>query len=463
MRIIQPANQTTLSKVERFFWDYNENLQYKIAKYVVEAESEDGKRLLYNVLTRELIEAEPDEDIFNQFFLMHLYIVPVNFREEMISMLVREIYESQRTSVFTPKAYTILTTTACNARCFYCYEKDEPKHPMTEKTAMDVADFIAKNYEKYGGIDKGDGVYVVMSWFGGEPLFRKKCIDIICNSLAEKGVPYGSTMISNGYLFDEKTIETAKNLWHLKNVQITIDGTKDVYNKTKAYIYKDDNPFETVLNNISRLSENGVAVSIRINVGMFNIEDVELLINELVERFQENKMVSVYLHNLFDAFNSDMRGAKENEIVFTKIAEFERRLNDIGMCGLGKGLNNSNDGHHCMADSENHLCILTDGRITMCEHFINSGEISTIYDFPNKIDYDMVAKYKEIREPLPQCYDCPMLSDCSYLKICADNEDTCTEARKQYILSRLDKKIKLKYKEVTEKAERLKTKESGAF
>jgi sulfatase maturation enzyme AslB (radical SAM superfamily) len=40
-------------------------------------------------------------------------------------------------------------------------------------------------------------------------------------------------MISNGILFNEKNIVKARELWHLKNVQITLDGTESSYEQIK--------------------------------------------------------------------------------------------------------------------------------------------------------------------------------------------------------------------------------------
>ena len=149
------------------------------------------------------------------------------------------------------------------------------------KKLIGRAEFIAKKLQP-GKREQLEAPFRMShSWFGGAPLFRKKCINIICERLKESGIPYRSSMISNGYLFDEKTVNEAKNLWKLKNVQITIDGTKDIYNKTKSFVYKNGNPFETVMGNIKRLSENGISVTIRINVGKFNAEDAEKLICEI--------------------------------------------------------------------------------------------------------------------------------------------------------------------------------------
>ena len=74
------------------------------------------------------------------------------------------------------------------------------------------------------------GQQVKLSWFGGEPLVNHKVIDQICNGLRNDGIPYESRMISNAYLFDDTIVAKAADLWNLKNIQITLDGTEVVYN-----------------------------------------------------------------------------------------------------------------------------------------------------------------------------------------------------------------------------------------
>ena len=115
--------------------------------------------------------------------------------------------------------YTIFTTTDCNARCFYCYEMGRSRIPMSDETAYKAATYIAAHC---------GGEKVHLHWFGGEPLFNKQVIDIICTDLTEKGIIYDSMMISNGYLFDKDTVEQAVSHWKLKSVQITLDGTEEI-------------------------------------------------------------------------------------------------------------------------------------------------------------------------------------------------------------------------------------------
>ena len=131
--------------------------------------------------------------------------------------------------------------------------------------------------------------------------FNKQVIDIICTDLTEKGIVYESMMISNGYLFDGATVEQAVSHWKLKSVQITLDGTEEIYNRSKAFIYKDGkSPYQVVLANIQRLLDAGVAVLIRLNMDEHNADNLMELADELHEQFGENKKLTVYSHVLYE-------------------------------------------------------------------------------------------------------------------------------------------------------------------
>lgn len=78
---------------------------------------------------------------------------------------------------FTQKTatYRILTTTCCNARCFYCYEDGIQPITMTIDIANRVADFIINKSR--------DKKRIALNWFGGEPLLNPDIITIITQKI----------------------------------------------------------------------------------------------------------------------------------------------------------------------------------------------------------------------------------------------------------------------------------------
>ena len=114
--------------------------------------------------------------------------------------------------------FTVFTTTGCNARCPYCYEHGIDAISMNNKVAIDTA--------KYINISRMPNTKIHLKWFGGEPLLNGDAINTICEYLINANVDFFSSITSNGYLFDKYTNEEIIEKWHLKRVQITLDGTK---------------------------------------------------------------------------------------------------------------------------------------------------------------------------------------------------------------------------------------------
>lgn len=216
--------------------------------HYVLAQPVDGGVLVFHTLTRALLLLTPEEyaapdtlpDLRDGWFR-----VPQEMNDQKYADQVRFLRQTMHKKPKHITNYVIFTTTDCNARCFYCYELGRSRIPMSAETAHKAADYIAAHC---------GGEKVSIQWFGGEPLFNKAVIDIICSDLAAKGVEYHSTMISNGYLFDDATVKQAVELWKLKRIQITLDGTEDMYNRSKAFIYKDGpSPYQVVLANLKKI------------------------------------------------------------------------------------------------------------------------------------------------------------------------------------------------------------------
>ncbi|MCQ2234492.1 MAG: 4Fe-4S cluster-binding domain-containing protein [Paludibacteraceae bacterium] len=213
----------------------------RLNKFVIRA-GKQNRNILYNTATGAIVVINGEEDLNNsldQLKRMFFY-VPEDFDEiSWVNDLRKTKIAKEKNNIIT--GYTIFSTSDCNARCFYCFEKGAQRNDMSPKTALDVANFITK---------KCNGNKVVLRWFGGEPLLNTKAMDIICETLKNNSIEFTSTMISNGSLFNNSNVTKAKNLWNLKGVQITLDGTKNVYQKAKSYVNSDGKEYDKVIENI---------------------------------------------------------------------------------------------------------------------------------------------------------------------------------------------------------------------
>ena len=383
----------------------------RLLRYCIDLPVEDGI-LLFNLLTREMVLLTEDEwqhRFENEYLQKHWFVVPEGCNDKEYADLVRWVLTNKQKKNGPITGYTIFPTTDCNARCFYCFELGRSRIPMTAETARKVVNYIA---------DHCGGEKVKISWFGGEPLFNKAAIDIICAGLREKNIEFRSTAISNGYLFDKETAETAVADWNLKRVQITLDGTEAVYNRVKAYIYKQGSPYKTVMENIGYLLDSGVSVSIRLNMDMHNAENLLELVDDLASRFGGRKGISVYAHHLFDGDKpmADIHSYAEWEIRDEAMCRLNKRIEDSGLASR-RGLSKTPKSSFCMADSGKSVTILPGGEIGLCEHFSESEFIGHIDR--EGFDQTVVNSWKERIPEIPECAECFYYPDCLQLKKCA--------------------------------------------
>lgn len=304
-------------------------------------------------------------------------------------------------------SFTILPTSRCNAQCFYCYENNMPQKDMSYQTAEDVAGFIARH--------RGTGE-AALHWFGGEPTVAHHIISLICTRLAQNGIPYNSSIISNGLLLDGQMTVTAKTLWNLKRIQITIDGTESIYNSTKNYKGRNENPFQTVLSNIDRLIENAIHVSVRINLGLHNLEDISALIGQLSQRYAGNPYFRAYVHEITNYYD-----AAQDAILLEQKYLLNRRLIQVHL--REPEHLPSLRSHSCMADSDDSVLINPDGRLGKCEHYAYEKLHGSIYT--QERDESVIAKWKE-HACFAECKTCPFYASC-YTVVWCDGSTACNE------------------------------------
>lgn len=383
--------------------------------------------LVFHTLTRALLLLTPEE-YAEPDALPALrdgwFRVPQETNDQKYADQVRFVRKTTHKKPGHITSYVIFTTTDCNARCFYCYEMGRSRIPMGTETAHKAADYIARHC---------GGEKVSIQWFGGEPLLNKAAIDIICNDLAAKGVVYYSTMISNGYLFDDAATRQAAALWKLRRVQITLDGTEEIYNRCKAFVYQDgQSPYQVVLANIRRLLDAEITVGIRLNLDSHNAENLMKLADELHRRFGGRKNFFVYSHTLFEFSgnrSSRIRAAEERRALYEKQKCLRRKLADDGI-GQKYGLRRDAVLNHCMADSGSALTILPGGELGLCEQYTEDNFAGHIDR--EGLDAAVVQRFQERWEQIEACKACFYYPQCIRLKKCREQEVCFPELQEEY-------------------------------
>ena len=393
---------------------------YRLMTYVVQQPVDDGL-LLYNTLTCSLLLLTPNEaaDItVQQELIDRWFLVPQTHDDRKLCLQVRQMAALLKPAAKAIDHYRILTTTGCNARCFYCYEKGMKPTVMTSETASKVVRYIVA----HRGNEK-----VTIHWFGGEPLINAKVIDQICTELGQQGVPFTSSMTSNGYLFDADKVQRAKDLWQLQEVRITLDGTEQTYNRVKAYAYQGVNAFERVLQNIGLLTAAGIRVNIRLNVDKHNIGEMAELVQLLHERFGTNEHLTIYSHELFGG-----RSPEDSATLFAQRLQLKQQIAQYGYGGqryltLPRDIGQNG----CMADYDGYVMIVPDGHLGLCEHSIDR-------DFLGHIDSEerneaILRKFKERPADIEACATCFYDPQCGRRAMCHENCMCTPEKQKEFL------------------------------
>ena len=404
-------------------------------RYVVEAPDEKGLLLLHTV-SGELVRLDAAEEaawrtlpgecpeILAELYGRH-FLVPEGFDEKKTVAQIRAVLR-----LTIPRkeitSFTVLPTTACNARCFYCYESDYPHHTMTEETAEATARFIAGSC--------GSKRKVKIQWFGGEPLVGKNRVSQICRILKDENIELTSQMTTNGYLFTPELVREARELWNLRSVQITLDGTEEIYNRTKAYVRADGSPFRRVLDNIGELLAAGVHVSVRMNLDRHNEKDLEMLVDELATRFAGKEGFGCYTHELFDrqGFEPIAHTEEDSAEITRRRIELDRRIEAAGLtlASSRKSLPSLRF-NFCMADSPKSFLINPLGELGKCEHVPYDPPVGDVRSgVTDKKEHDKWLNSTFV----DACAECELYPYCAHMEGCPTKDPCREEARQERLL-----------------------------
>lgn len=413
------------------------NVIYRPLTYLIKQTVEEGM-LLYNVLTKCMVlldndEASHYEDI--EYLKQEWFFVPEDNDDRKMCTQLRNVGNIIRNTKKNINEYTILTTTDCNARCFYCYEQGTVKISMSLDTARKVVEFI---------VNHSNGKNINIDWFGGEPLFNIGVIDFISEELKRINVDFTSSMISNGYLFDESVILRAKKVWNLKRVQITLDGTETVYNRSKRFIYKNVSGFTKVIENIEKVSNNGIFVYIRLNIDKYNINNIFELLNFLFEKFEGNSFIKIYTAKLYGT--TDKGAVKRTDEERVKIYEdayaLEKLIRNAGFSIYNSNIPKAITFNSCMADNASSIMITPSGKLGRCEHYTDKGYCGDLdKGITNMNIYD--GYEKQVLEQ-SKCLMCPYYPDCIRLVVCS-SEKKCDDVLQKYCINKAKRQMQNTY------------------
>lgn len=422
--------------------------EYRLASYILvtDCETDSQVKLLANLISGAFISISTseyesildntikiDKPFLYEYLLQEWFLVPLSFDEQtFIDMLRNANYSKvELTDPLRASSFVIFTTSDCNARCYYCYEHGCEKMNMESETANKVADFIVSSVK-----NSGNNIARI-SWFGGEPILNFDAIKIITEKLINSNIKIRSSIITNGYLLDDEKLDYLHDKCNCDNLQITLDGIEDEYNKVKNYIYKDGhNPFETVKCNMKLCLDKGFKIAVRLNFSESNYEQIrkvikwayEDFINELDESVRQN--ITLYLHAIYANYGG---GCGSNEDALERL--YEKKIELLKLLysyeDATKYINFANKElmwinglrvSACMMDSNSTITILPNGCIGKCEHYVDDNYISSINAHYMDLETEEQIKWRSLRDRNERCHKCTYYATCAVAKGCEGSE-----------------------------------------
>ncbi|WP_304211937.1 radical SAM protein [Phocaeicola plebeius] len=401
---------------------------------------ESSETLVYNTFSKSLVllswdirhrqieDLRPDEV---QILYSCNIIVNIDLDEQVKYWEIHHLLRQIEYSTHAINRYNILTTTGCNARCFYCFEDGVDIKTMSSRTAEQVATYIYNN--------SLNTEMVELRWFGGEPLVNYKAIDIICSNLQKMGQPFYSTISSNGTLIGLPHIYNSLKKWNFKKVRLSFDGLKEEHNRRKNYPSIPD-AYTVTLENVDKLIAIGVETSIRLTFDENNLNDIFKVAEMLIKRYKDNKLVKVYSRCIFEKLTTI--AANNNLAQVKKLVEFKEFIDSLlfknGLYDETKWQPIGYQPSFCAANNPNAVVIDPMGRLTSCETITPNTQFWG--DITNGVtDDNEKNRWIEITPIKEKCKTCHFLPSCTTFSLCPNDYYDCIErannSYQNYLLS----------------------------
>jgi len=426
---------------------------------LAQAENDENTYLVYNTHTTAFVTFDKPkyEEIFiNKDFsdadtIQQLNKMGIVVEDDVDELLLLE--KIRENGMNDPvQNVTILTTTECNARCYYCFENGIRQYPMTKEVADATVEYIKKNYPE---------PLFAINWFGGEPLMNFDIMKYITKKLKESGYEIISHITTNGSLLNQEIIDYLKAEYSDLSFQITIDEIGDAYGEIKDYIDIDKkDAFDRVMNNIGQLLDNGITTNVRLNFAASQIDRAKEIYVEIKNILKDHDQSTLYIY--FAPLTLD----DDNEIISNFHGDFEhpflqavktqfdsgfplykpRYDGEMGLIGAFGLMPNA---FSCGMTTKNRISIDADGKLYKCHRLSGKEKYScgSVFDGidENNAIYKMFRNTKIYDEDCKNCNILPICQGgCKSQRILYGNKQKCHRIRQ--IQSEL---VNLYYKEVS--------------
>lgn len=309
---------------------------------------------------------------------------------------------------------TVLTTSACNLGCSYCFEEGiNLKGFMKEETCQK---FLLWTDKKIAEVRPR---VLHLTLFGGEPLLNMNAVQFLSQSLYEltraKGVKLEISIITNGILLNEQIVDELLPLG-LKRIKVTIDGDEAAHDSKRHY-KNGKGSFQKIMKNLIAL-KGKAPISIGGNFDETTKDSIPRFLDYLVESgFTSENIQDVSFKpilaptNELKVLNNTMDSGHSCTFSEMDVSDILWLRNEVAK----RGFKNKTDGivlGPCCATHEQTFAIDPWGKIYKCVALVGREEYIT-GDVNDDADNHLNTRFMTV-----DLWSDPLCQDCSYRPIC---------------------------------------------
>lgn len=352
---------------------------------------------------------------------------------------------------------TLQVTQQCNFRCAYCpyttaefdNQREHGVKKMSVETAKKGVDFLADHSK--------DQNNVTIGFYGGEPLLRfdliKEVVEYAEEVFMGKGISF--TLTTNGSLLTDEIVDFF--IEHNMDIMISLDGPREVHNKSRKFAATGRGTFETIESNLKKIHESHPDFLKKCTVNV--VVDPRYSANAIYDMFSNNdfyKHMNIQTTLIDDFFCIENTVADETYLQESNIHEFKAMMSSIGryqkekvsrlaMDDFNMLLKDNYDdlmrpdkklaevmtpGGPCIP-GQKRLFVDVDGGLYPCERVSETSDVMKLGTLDSGFDMEKIKKLLNIGQLTEEkCKNCFAVRYCSLCaKNCDNNGKLCADLK----------------------------------
>ena len=273
---------------------FEEIMQLSSYNIIVDNYPTQGEHLVYNTRTQALVKINQElRDILDAPFSPTNLSANTRYANELsqlsqMGILVeskaqdveelKEFFKALKYDLKDPSFYvTVLTTSACNFKCKYCFEESSRDNFSMDLSTCDAAlRWIKKKLldEKHKQL--------TLTFYGGEPFLNEQAMEYLALNLgawcAIRRIGFKFLIQTNGYLLTAERVERYKNLG-LSEVRVSLDGVGNEHDANRP-LRGGGGTFDTIIRNIVENADR-IKIGLSVSYDEKGVGHIERLLNYL--------------------------------------------------------------------------------------------------------------------------------------------------------------------------------------